>query len=274
MTTGFDTPDALTVATAPAAVVPSFAPTLASLPVSFTPGDGPSLPVVTVIAGGPDWPQQASDAIRSGSRGVIVSDPSVAAVSSILAAADLAEEHRARVVLAEPFAGDSGLLTHRTDLIHHLAAVDTLSITHVSAGGDAASQLLAVLRTARALGRHAIDLRSFVATAHGFTASGTAADGAVFTALGVRTSASVAGQTIRGYGFARTVEIRLFGAETAAPARISITNVDGQLVVPDVFETADRAAWQRLRDELAAPAVEGQSELRLFASDVETVLAA
>jgi hypothetical protein len=273
MTTGLHPQAALTIGITPGAVVPSFAPTLASLPVSFTPGTAEAFPDITVVEGGDQWPLEVADAIRSGSRGVVVSNPGVTTVADVNAAADLANKHGARVVLAEAFAGDPGLLEHLIDVTNHLAAVDTLSIKYVSADGDAHSQLLSALRTARTVGYAGIKLHSVVITDHGFTAAGTAANDAVFAALGVRSSAAVAGQSIRGYGFARTVEIDLFGAKTAAPARISVTNVDGELLVPTVYETADRAAWQRLKRELAEPAA-GQTELRDFAADLETVLTA
>lgn len=272
MTTGLHTPEALTVGTMPGAIVPSFAPTLASLPVSFTPADPGSFPEVTVIQGSHDWPLQVADAIRSRSRGVIVSNPSITVAADVLAAADIAEKHGARVVLAEAFSGDPGLLAHQGDMVNHLAAVDTLSITHVSRHGSGDAQLLAVLRTARALGYPSIDVYSFVQTDHGFTAAGEATNGAVFAAVGARTSSNVTRQTIRGYGFARTVQIDLFGAETAAPARISVTNVDGQLLVPSVFETADRAAWLRLKSDLTTSDAEPSTALRDFATDLATVV--
>ncbi|HEX5727869.1 hypothetical protein [Microbacterium sp.] len=276
MTTTTATREALTVGTLPGAAVRSFAPTLASLPVSFTPATPDEFPDVTVIDGGAPWPLEVADAIRAGSRGVIVSAPSITDPADVRAAADLAEQHGASIVLAEPYAGDPGLLANQTDITHHMAAVDTVSIKHidVDADSDADSQLLAVLRTARAIGYPGIDVVTYMRTGHGFTASGVARNGAVFAGLGVRSSGAQEGQSVRGYGFARTVAVDLYGAATASPALISYTNVEGELRVPTVYETADRAAWKRLKSTLTAPGSQSLITLRDFADDLETVLAA
>lgn len=273
MTINLTARDTLTVGTLPGATVPSFAPTLASLPVSFTPAAG-GFADVTVIDGGTDWALSVADAIRAGSRGVIVSNPAMADPAVVRLAADLAEENGAHVVLAEPYAGDPGLLAHQTDIVNHMAAVDTVSIKETSVRGDAANLLLSVLRTARAIGYPTPRVDSYVPTGHGFTASGVAANGAVFAALGVQSPAAAAGQSVRGYGFARTVAVDLFGAQTASPARISVTNVDGELSLTTVYETADRAAWLQLKTLLSTPGSQSHSVLRDFAADIETVIAA
>lgn len=274
MTSQLLTHDTLTVGVAAGAAVPSFAPTLASLPVSFTPAIATDSLDVAIIGGGAQWALEVADAIRNGSRGVVVSNPAMTDPAEVIAAATLADERGVLVVLAEPYAGDPGLLAHQTDIVNHLAAVDTLSVKYVSADDDSPNQLLAVLRTARAVGYPTIRLSSFVDTEHGFTAAGVAANGAVFGALGVRSSAAVAGQSIRGYGFARTVELELFGTVTATPARITYTNVDGRVLVPSVYETADRAAWRHLADELKSTVAQRRNALRDFATDIETVLSA
>lgn len=273
MTINLTAQDTLTVGTLPGATIPSFAPTLASLPVSFLPAVG-GFADVTVIGGGTDWPLAVADAIRAGSQGIIVSNPGMADPAVVLFAADLAEEHNAHVVLAEPYAGDPGLLAHQTDIVNHMAAVDTLSIKEVSVHGDAGNLLLSVLRTARAIGYPSPRLDSYVPTDHGFTAGGTAANGAVFAALGVQSPAAPAGQSVRGYGFARTVAVDLFGAKTASPASLSITNVDGELSLTSVYETADRAAWLQLKNLLDTHETQSHHVLRDFVADIETVSAA
>jgi len=233
----------LTIAAEAPGLLPRFGRTLTSLPVSYIEAAPGSVPHVMLVSGEGEWTRRAADAIGQGCRAVIVSDPGMASADRIMALADLAECNGAIVEFAEPYAGDSTLLHHRRDIAQHLLAVSSIIVTQTGLFESAASAALQMVRTLRALGQAPL-ITSLWMTGHAAMMCGTS--GAILIeGLAISASAGL-GQRIEALGFGRTLRLTLHGDESARPADFRIANMKGERKLPGIYQSADRAAWQRV----------------------------
>ncbi|WDF74374.1 hypothetical protein [Novosphingobium sp. KACC 22771] len=243
--------------------------TLASLPLSYrAPEEGGSAAVM-LIAGQGDWTARATAAVDAGARAIIIADPGMTAANAVLALADRAEQAGVVVELAERYAGDPTLLRHCADLVQHLATTSTILINQV---GDLALPLQAVLdmvRTARALGQSLV-LTHIWHTPHAVVVRGLAGE-KLFEGLATAGSAGT-GQRIDALGFGRTLRLALRGDGSASPADLRIANAKGERKLPQVFESVDRAAWQRALTAVRNGKADG-GVLRQFAADLTMIRA-
>lgn len=241
--------------------------TLATLPVSFRPQQKGESPAVMLIAGEGDWAARAATAINAGVRAVIIADPGMTDADAVLALADHAEQAGAVVELAERYAGDPTLLRHRADLVQHLSAISTILISQVSDFATPAAAALDMVRTVRALGQP-LSLHRIWHTPHAVVARGVAGE-KLFE--GIATAGSVrTGQRIDALGFGRTLRLALRGDGSASPSDLRLANAKGERRLGQVFESVDRAAWQRVVTAIQS----GQADsgaVRQFAQDVAMI---
>ncbi|WP_210508724.1 hypothetical protein [Naasia sp. SYSU D00057] len=257
----------LTVGTAPAPHADTLA-AVVTLPESLRrAGDAADVVGVLGIEG---WPRAAADAIRSGARGVLVTEPVAADVTELTA---LAGERSVPVVLdslwaPNPAVGRSApsfaLLADERALIE--ARVD------LPVGSDldqAALDVLALLR--RATGP--VTELDFVRHARtGWDAVASFGSGASGMLSVILTDSRPASAAVRIVKPADAVELTVPAPDTAAPGRAVVSGPDGETLLVTAYESAHRAAWRRLHglvlDGVAAP------DLEAFAADVRVLAAA
>ncbi|KFG91826.1 hypothetical protein BV98_000074 [Sphingobium herbicidovorans NBRC 16415] len=238
--------------------------TLATLPVSFRMQTEEASPTAMLIAGEGDWPTRGVAAIDAGARAVIIADPGMTDANAVLALADRAEQAGAVVELAERYAGDPSLLRHRADLIEHLAATSTILISQISDFATPAHAALEMVRTLRALGQPLI-LTHLWRTPHAVMVRGRARE-KLFEGIATAGSAGT-GQRIDALGFGRTLRLALRGDGSAVPSDLRLANAKGERKLAQVFESVDRAAWQRVLTAIRSGRADG-SALREFADDL------
>jgi hypothetical protein len=232
--------------------------TMASLPATFGPAadNQPGAADVLVIAGGSGWTAEASRAIASGARGIVVANPHPEATAELAAAADAAGT---AVVLDLRWASNAAL-------VGEAAAPDAREAVRSALG--TASLLDSVATAApgtdphRLLGEHLAALlavcgpldgvRVLRADATGYTLGGRLANGAPFTAQGVLTAARPAGVDVRLYTADGGVSVQVPDPDAAWPAEVRVTGAHGELLLPTLYESAHRSAWRRLKEHLHA----------------------
>jgi len=241
--------------------------TLASLPLSFRAGGQSEASWTVLVAGDDDWVTRATLAVQAGSRAVIVADPGMTDPDAVIALSDCAEKAGATVQLAERYAGDPTLLRHRDDLIQHLAATSTILINQVDDIVTPERVTLDMARTVRVLG-HSLCVTHRWQTAHAVMIRGTVGD-KLFEGVATEGSAGQ-GQRLDALGFGRTLRLSLRGDGSARPSDLRIANAKGERKLPDVFESVDRAAWQRALIAIESGQSNGDA-LRQFADDVAMI---
>jgi len=259
----------LTIAAATPQLAPRLAGTLATLPVSFRAAETGAAAMAVLVGGDDAWALRAAQAIDAGARVVIVADPGMCDPDTILALADRADQTGAVVEFAERYAGDPTLLRHQAELVQHLIATATILISQVGNVADAPGAALDMVRTVRALGQ-ALCVTHCWDAAHAVVVRGMVGD-KLFE--GIATAAKAGqGQRIDALGFGRTVRIALRGDGSARPSDVRIANARGERKLPQVFESADRAAWQRALQAVRGGAADSGA-LRQFAADVAMIRA-
>lgn len=241
--------------------------TLATLPISFSAQEEGASGAAVLIEGERDWPTRAATAIDGGARAVIIIDPGMTDADAVLALAGRAEQAGAVVELAERYAGDPTLLRHRVDLAEHLAATSTILISQLGSFATPADAALDMVRTMRALGQ-SLQVTHIWQAGHAVVVRGTAGD-KLFEGFATAGKAG-AGQQVDALGFGRTLRMSLRGDGSARPSDLRLDNGKGERKLPQVFESVDRAAWQRALTAVRAGAAEG-SALRELAADIAMI---
>ena len=217
---------------------------LASLPLSYAPASNPASADAVVVAGSTGWAERASAYLRDGKRKLIISDPRPDDDAQLRALADTVDALAATVMLSETFAANpaTGFIAAR------LVGTDTIT---VQGNADAPTRMILFdqVRLARALGitdLTLVDLLDHQASALA-TLRGTLVDRPVLVRLlAASTTAGVARQVVRGYGFATIVTATLFDAATARPATVRSSGPDSGEAAPTLYENAHRATWRAL----------------------------
>lgn len=255
----------LTVHTTPEAeTAGAVAAVIASLPVSFAPAT--AAPDVTAVAGHTGWTGRAAEAIRAGSRGVVVSDPVAEDPADL---AGTAAASGAVVVLDQRWAGNPALaVSHdaaRAVIADALADCVLLdSVAYGAPGGDPltllADQLAAVLQSGIDLDGLKVVQRS----ANGYTLVGKLANGAPAALQGITTASVPATATISLLTSTGRVDITLPDPSAAWPAEIRSVTPAGATTLPTIYESAHRHSWRRIRRQLEAGGP--STDLRQFAA--------
>ncbi|BCW69528.1 hypothetical protein [Arthrobacter sp. NicSoilB8] len=220
---------------------------VASLPVSFAPAG--SRPDVVALAGAAGWTSNATDAVRSGARGVVVIDP-VAEDPAALAAA--AAEAGTAVVLDQAWAGNPALADSggavRAAIADALAdAVLLDSVAWGTPGTDPEVLLTRHLAAILACGVELSGLRIIQRNANGYTVIGTLPGGAPTALQGITTSSVPATATVSVLTSSGRADITLPDASAGWPAEVPSVTPAGTATFPTIYESAHRHSWRRLR---------------------------
>jgi hypothetical protein len=242
---------------------------VASLPVSFAPAGG--VPDVVALAGTAGWTAAATEAVRSGVRGVVVVDP-VAEHPAALAAA--AAEAATAVVLDQTWAGNPALAESqaaaRTAIATALAEAVLLdSVACGVPGTDPKVLLTRHLGAVLACGVELEDLRVIQRNANGYTVIGSLPGGAPAALQGITTSSLPATATVSVLTASGRADITLPDASAGWPAEVRSVTAAGATTFPTLYESAHRHSWRRLRAAVAAGAPE--ADLERFAALTELV---
>ena len=257
----------LTITVDPSSPLPSYAMTLATLPVSFAGHGDIATADVVHCSGAGDWTRRASELIEQGARALIISDPEPADPQDVRRLLDTAQQHSTAVELAEPYAGDPALSVHAAALTAHLAGLTALVITENTPDLTPDAAALSIARLVRALGR-TLTLTSIRSHADTVFVNGTAGE-LLVQGLVTRSRAGVQ-QRVQGLGFGRTLDIRLLGSANARPSEITVSTMGGETRLSTTYETAERTAWTRLHCTLTAGQRDSTS-LAGFADDLDTI---
>lgn len=241
--------------------------TLATLPLSFRAQEEGMSGAAVLIEGARDWPTRAATAVDRGARAVIIIDPGMTDAEAVLSLADRAEQAGTVVELAERYAGDPTLLRHRADLAEHLAATSTILISQLGDFATPADAALDMVRTIRALGQ-SLAVTHIWQAGHAVVVRGASGD---MLFEGVATAGNAGpGQQVDALGFGRTLRMSLRGDGSARPSDLRLANGKGERKLPQVFESVDRAAWQRALTAVRAGAADSWT-LREIAADIAMI---
>lgn len=218
---------------------------VASLPVSFAPAR--NVPDVVALAGTAGWTASATEAVRKGTRGVVVVDP-VAEDPAALAAA--AAEAGTTVILDQVWAGNPALTESaaRDAIAGALAdAVLLDSVAWGTPGTDTGVLLTRHLAAVLACGVELSGLRVIQRSANGYTVIGSLPGGAPAALQGITTSAVPATATVSVLTSSGRADITLPDASAGWPAVVRSVTSAGAATFPTIYESAHRHSWRRLR---------------------------
>lgn len=239
------------------ATAPGAATTIASLPLSFA--QTTARPDVVLIDGSEDWLEQVCSGARAGARAAVVIEPTTF---------QSGRSAPIPVVVDTAYAGNPSISAIR----QHVSAVETGALLEVRAimpttvsAEQALRSLLSVIRatTDEVLVVPAVPIN----TAHGFTVQGTLSDGREALITLTKTNALPERVTVRVVGARTTVEAAIPAASVARPAVITVSEPDGAIQLPTLWETSHRAALRRVREVLVGADV--GDDLSVFAADAE-----
>lgn len=228
---------------------------IASLPASFAPAGSASADV-TVLPGEAGWTAEAGNSIAAGARAVMVVNPVPEACRELAAAAD---DAGTVVALDLRWAANPALVSgdgepDARDAIRGALGTAALLDSVATAAPDSDPR--------RLLGDHLAALTAVTGKLDGvetlrldragYTVSGWLAGGAPFTAQGILTAARPAGLDIRLYTVEGGVSVMVPDPSAAWPAEVRAIGVQGEVLLPTLYESAHRASWRRLRDHLNA----------------------
>jgi hypothetical protein len=224
-------------------------------------------PDILVAEGAAGWATSARAAIEQGVGRILVIDPAIDDLRAMQSLADLLDTGRAMVLLSEGYRHNPAIspfcdwLDERFDIVT------------VSGIGDVAvsQHIMTQVRLIRALGVELSPQAAVCATGQGALISGEGrlgGRGITVRLRSVRSGAVTARQAIIAYGADASARLDLLDGRNARPAWAGLTTAQGQMVLPDVFESAHRV---RLR-LLAKVGQAGGTELREFIKDAELAL--
>ena len=234
--------------------------TVAELPLSARPGDGPAGAVV-VVSGDRGWPDAVRAAEEAGARAVVVADPGPAPLAEVQR---LTRHTRIAVVLERP-------------LLRADAAEDAQSARTAQAGGVMPRTI--VLDAAASAGRLSVIARDAVGwgrvLAGGQAPTLVSADRGLAlleTADGTSLPLSVVATRRPGRGWVRAQALGEVLIEVEVERRassIAVATAAGRFVLPTRFESSERLALRRA--VAAAEARERPSDLNDLIADSEPV---
>ena len=233
---------------------------LASLPLSYAPGEGAE-GSVAIVSGSADWPTTAIGALDAGAVAVIVVQPEPADVETLQARAALVAldtRWATNPVVASASTAFTTALPHGS----HIECQVNLPV-----GSPIETAMLDQLVLLRVLVGPVTDLRVLTRSSNGYAAEGRAAGHPVDLSL-VCTDADLESASVRLLTTDGSVELTIPSGLTAQPARLTVTGPDGAHLTPTLYESGHRATWRRVRHLLSAQS--GANDLDDFASDRKT----
>ncbi len=238
----------------------SAATVLASLPLSYAPGEGAE-GSVAIVSGSADWPTTAIGALDAGAVAVIVVQPEPADVETL-------RDRAALVALDTRWATNpvvAAASTAFTTALPHGSHIECQ--VNLPVGSPIETAMLDQLALLRVLVGPVTDLRVLTRSSKGYAAEGRAAGHPVDFSL-VCTDADLESASVRLLTADGSVELTIPSGLTAQPARLTVTGPDGAHLTPTLYESGHRATWRRVRHLLSAQS--GANDLDDFASDQET----
>jgi hypothetical protein len=237
---------------------------IASLPVSFAPAT--AAPDITAVAGHAGWTDRAVEAIRAGSRGVVVSSPAAEDPTSL---ADTADASGAVVVLDQRWAGNPALAAsnHAARAVIATAVKDCVLLDSVAYGAPGDDPLVLLVEHLAAVLQSGVDLdglRVIQRSDHGYTLVGKLPNGAPAALQGITTASVPATATISILTATGRADITLPDPAAAWPAEVRSVTAAGATTLPTAFESAHRHSWRRIRRLLPAGGPSG--DLQQFAA--------
>lgn len=225
---------------------------LASLPRTFAPG-GESADVVAVD-GTLAWVDAAARAIEGGARGVYVLEPSPVPAHRIAMLRDLAARRQVCVRLARRWAGDPAveLLAREPRSQLRTTLVDCRARLPADARPEAA--LTAQVDFVQSALAGSVQLAGIFFASGSYAATGTLVRGDRDDPLllsGARSTQFRHAARIRELLFCGRRTLEVGDGFTARAATASVGDDTGERVLTPVYETAFRAAWRALADDLA-----------------------
>lgn len=216
---------------AAAALGPSMAATLASLPLSFAAAT--ELAELVVVDGGEGWSERIAAA--GPVRAAIVVEPRATG-----------DPGGVPIVIDRSLAGNPVMPA----IAARLADIDTAALLEVriSAGVDA--ELRDILTEAIALSRAVTgsalaELRSLDRGHRGATLRGRDASGRPVLLSVTLSDSVVPSARVRAIAQERSLDAHLPARGAARPARLTVSGPEGAMLLPTLYETAHRAAWRR-----------------------------
>ena len=216
---------------------------VASLPLSF--GPAAATPDVIAVSGHAGWTERASEAIRNGARGVVVSTPVAEDVSALAGTAD---DAGTPVVLDQPWAGNAALAEADSHTVLADALADAVlfdSVAIAAPGTDPLHLLTEQLSILLQCDIEPQDLRTVQRNANGYTLAGMLPGGAPVALQGILSSALPATASITILTSAGRADVVLPDPAAAWPAEVRTVTATGATTLPTLFESSHRTSWSR-----------------------------
>lgn len=220
---------------------------IASLPISFIPAGRES--EIRAIAGHPGWVGQALTALGDGVNGLVIIRPSAEDVTQLEIAAEVA---RVPVVIDSRWAANPALTGIGESVRGALGKGLLLDSVALTASGTKLTDFLAehLAAALRFAGQELYDLRKVHQNRHGYTVSGSLANGAPVALHGIITDARPAGVSISLRTTSGAMRTMVPDPQGAWPAEVRVVTAAGETLLPTIYESAHRATWRRLKGHL------------------------
>lgn len=231
----------------------------ASLPLSFGPAapagaiqDGS--PGVTAVAGHAGWTQRATEAIRRGARGVVVSSP-VPESTDLLATA--AADAGASVVLDQRWAGNPAIAGSDVNARRIIAdaLADAMLLDSVAAAPPGTEPLQLLTEQLSVILQCGIELRNIRViqrSTNGYTVAAVLPNGAPAALQGILSSALPATANVSVLTSAGSADVVLPDPAAAWPAQVRTVTADGATTLPTIYESAHRTSWSRAHSHITS----------------------
>lgn len=239
---------------------------LAGLPGRFS-VVADSAHVVLISGNFHGWHERARSAIRTGARAIMLAGCQSLTARAVADLGQHATDAGVIAAAAAPFASDPGWTAALPLMAADLqasAVLDSVATAPVPPGGSPSAALRAALRAALAgqlaMVRQLLPGLDGLVTAH-------ASDLGYVLASGTPGIAITLSGTVSGTGQHR-VDLDLVGSDRrwhaslradtlAFPSRITVSDTDGELTRPPVYESGHRAAWAALHEAVRAQTAPG-----------------
>jgi hypothetical protein len=230
---------------------------VASLPLSFGPAAGTpdaGMPDVIAVAGRAGWTGRASEAIRSGARGVVVSAPVAEDLAGLTATASAAgsvvvldQQWAGNVALAESSGNVRGVIA---DAIKDAVLLDSVAVA--PPGTDPLNLLTEHLAVILQCGIDLHEVRLIQRSGNGYTVAGVLAGGVPAALQGIITSALPSTASVSILTSAGRADVVLPDPAAAWPAEVRTVTAEGATTLPTLYESSHRTSWSRVRSHLSS----------------------
>lgn len=217
-----------------------------SLPLSLAESPTPK-GALAVVAGGVGWVERVVRAANDGAAGILVEDPGLVRDGVLLSVLHSVAD-RVPVLLRRPFLYNPAV--RQLESGRPAPAGARTVVTELFVPPTAVQQRLLFdhLSLMRALTAPVAAIRSATLGGHGYSVSGTLRGGVAFVAGATLTTAQPAHVQLRMLRPPQRFHAEIYPDLTSRPARVTVTDADGERVEPSNYESATRLAWRTLLD--------------------------